>query len=597
MNANITLDDLYKEIREKENITLSSKRSFSHKKKTNGVSKRMSYGRIWFNLLLPDDFPLVDYPVTKNDLAKIIKEVSLKYDPDKCSEIIKNMQYHAFRLATIFPQSLKLDAFTLPEDIIKAKEKFQKNADKYDPVKFKEEAQKISKMIVSYMKKQKIPAQNIMEGGAGKDNPIAMWQALLVAKGYVMDIEGNVLGPIKTGITDGYGKVDYYNAAAEARGGFFYKSVLSHTPGYLSRKISMACAGIKISKIDDCKTNKYLEITITKDLKDKIIGRYYKNGSGLTKITLKNVDKIVGKKIKLRSPLYCKAKDGICSKCYGDLYKTLKTKEIGILAGGVINNVGIASMMKLRHKTSIVDIKKVDFIEDLKKLGSKITEFSPFLDIKKNEIYAKKLCTIIINREDYDDIPDMLIDAEDKYILPGIIEIIIGSEKKLDNTITLPFNYKVNLVKPSDLDVDGKIITLRYEPGELMIYAKYIENKIDPSVIDKLFEGRHKFLSTPETLLNSLREHLSTLDIVHLEVVISNMFRDKKDTTKPARLTDYKNYVIIGQKQIPFIDSWLSGLIFENINKSIENGLINKKTVQGNSIEQLYVKEFNKGSI
>jgi len=91
----------------------------------------------------------------------------------------------------------------------------------------------------------------------------------------------------------------------------------------------------------------------------------------------------------LRSPLYCKSENGICPTCYGNLYKTLDTINIGILAAGAINTVGINAMMKMRHKSSSIETKEVDFINMAKKAGVDIKTFDHVLDIKKNEIFAK----------------------------------------------------------------------------------------------------------------------------------------------------------------------------------------------------------------
>ena len=70
---------------------------------------------------------------------------------------------------------------------------------------------------------------------------------------------------------------------------------------------------------------KYFELNVTEDLADLLIGRYYIDGTKL--IQIENQKDIINKKIKLRSPLYCKAENGICPICYGDLYKKLKFKQ------------------------------------------------------------------------------------------------------------------------------------------------------------------------------------------------------------------------------------------------------------------------------
>ena len=68
-----TLDDCYNELK-KDSVTLESKYHFFYKNKTIYTT----LGRIWFNILLPDNYPeFVDKPVDKKELEKIIYTIWL----------------------------------------------------------------------------------------------------------------------------------------------------------------------------------------------------------------------------------------------------------------------------------------------------------------------------------------------------------------------------------------------------------------------------------------------------------------------------------------------------------------------------------------
>jgi hypothetical protein len=88
-----------------------------------------------------------------------------------------------------------------------------------------------------------------------------------------------------------------------------------------------------------------------------------------------------------------------------------------------------------------------------------------------------------------------------------------------------------------------------------------------------------------------LIDEMPGTDSCHLEITIGNLFRSEANLKIPARLNNYKDPVIVGVKKIPFIDSWLNGLAFENINKAIENGLVNEEDAIMNPIEKLLVRE------
>ena len=57
--GSVSLEEIYQKL--KDGQVLSTKISYSHPNKTNNISTRMSIGRTWLNILLPDDFHLVDY--------------------------------------------------------------------------------------------------------------------------------------------------------------------------------------------------------------------------------------------------------------------------------------------------------------------------------------------------------------------------------------------------------------------------------------------------------------------------------------------------------------------------------------------------------
>jgi len=406
-----------------------------------------------------------------------------------------------------------------------------------------------------------------------------------------MDIEGNLLGPITNSLNDGYGKIDYYHAGSEARKNFYMRSALTAHPGYLTTKMVKANAGLQIDqKITDCGTKKTFDLLITKDLANLVLLRNYVNQTGNIK-QIKTIDQVLDKKIKLRSPLYCKSENGICPTCYGDLYKTLNTINIGILAAGAINTVGINAMMKMRHKSSSIETKEVDFIEMAKKAGVDIKTFDNVLDIKKNEIFAKVPCSIIIDDQDYDDIS--LIDCGDKYQINGVLNIQYGDTPETIGFITLPYAIMVDCFKPTDISIDGHIITMNYEVGELMIRQDYYDDTFNERTVDRLFEGGAKYINNPETLVMTIHDKIVGIDLVHIETIVSNMFRDSEDLTIPARITDYRHFEIVGQKKLPYVISWLSGLTFENINRAIKVALLDGKEAKMDPLEKVVMEQYN----
>lgn len=351
-----------------------------------------------------------------------------------------------------------------------------------------------------------------------------------------------------------------------------------------------ANAGLKIDrKLNDCGSKRTFDLMVMANFAELLLQRNFVSQSGAIK-NITSVDQIIDKKIKLRSPLYCLSENGICPTCYGNLYKTLDTDNIGILAAGAINEIGINAMMKMRHKTSSVDTKEVDFVNMIKNVGIDIGQFDRILDIKKNEIYAKKQCSIVIDDSEHDDLS--LIDCGDKFQTIGVLTVQYGDAPEY-NFITLPFTIMLDLFKPVDITIDGHIINMTYEPGELMMRQEYYEDTFNERTVGRLFEGGAKYITNPEVLTMTIHNKLLVIDLVHIESVVSNMFRDKEDMTIPARLTNYKNPIIIGQKKLPFILSWLSALSFENMNRAIKIGLLEGKDANLDPIEKIVLEKYS----
>ena len=352
-----------------------------------------------------------------------------------------------------------------------------------------------------------------------------------------------------------------------------------------------ANAGLQIdTKKVDCGTKHTFNLAVTEDLAELLLQRNYLSQSGSIK-NITSIDQILDKKIKLRSPLYCTSENGICPTCYGNLYKTLNTINVGVLAGGAINAIGVNTMMKMRHKTSSINTKEVDFVEMIKKSGIDIKDFNFILDIKKNKISAKSQCSIIIDSSEYDDIS--LIDCGDKYQVVGILTLQYGEAPDNINFITLPFAIMLDCFKPANITIDGHIITMTYEPGETIIEQKYYDDTFNERTVDRLFEGGAKYITNPEVLTMTIHDKLAGIDLVHIETIVSNMFRDSEDLTSPARITDYRNVTVVGQKKLPYIISWLSALGFENINRAIKVGLIDGRDATLDPIEKIVMERYS----
>jgi hypothetical protein len=580
------VEKVYEKLKE-DNVNLSTKFSYNHTTKTENKAKQLSLGRIWFNCLLPDDFELINEKVDKPRLDNIFKQMYKKYSSEELAKYFNTIQKEAYKIATFEPRSMSIEMFTPSEEWLEKKRVFLEDANS-GKLPVGEKYNKVKNGLIDDLEKELqsegvkfIDALNAKSTGKMSKET---WKMLQVSKGVTADIEDNI-NMIHEGISDGYSIENYYKAASEARNGFYIKSTAVRDPGYLTRKVIMANANIKIDR-KDCKTKQLLEVYATPNKAKTLIGRYMINSKNEL-VLIENVDQIINQKIKIRSPFYCKSKIGICEICYGNLINKLENDNIGILAGGAINMENVNAMMKMRHKAEKVEIVEVNFIESVKKSTVNAIDLNRILDIKEKEIIAKEDISIVIDLKEYND--KNLVEYENKYVMPGLLTIQHGTENIA--FYSLPFNFDVNLYKTDNLQKRGKIIQINYVKGEKVLDKDKYMKKINPAVITKILDGVTKYTKDPRILLEMLIDEMPSTDSCHLELTISNLFRSEANLKIPARLNNYKDPVIVGVKQIPFVDSWLNGLAFENINKAIQGGLVNEEDAVMNPIEKVLVRE------
>ena len=85
----------------------------------------------------------------------------------------------------------------------------------------------------------------------------------------------------------------------------------------------------------DCGTKRTLDVKLTNTIKKDYMYRYIVTDNGsLVLLTPENMDKYVGKTVKMRSPMMCVG-EKICNHCAGDLFYKLGIKNAGLTASRV----------------------------------------------------------------------------------------------------------------------------------------------------------------------------------------------------------------------------------------------------------------------
>lgn len=332
---------------------------FSSKERKNIFKNvEMNDGEIEFNMQLPETYRGITGTVEKNRLMKILNDIKDNYTPEETIEMLDNIKRTGFKYATMFGCTLSLDDMFIEHaketrDAIFSKEHIR---DQLVAISDTE--------LINNLKAEFKYSYLIESGARGSWDQV---KQLILSRGFISNFDGEILPmPIKHSLIEGLTPEEFFFSTYGCRKGLLDVALNTGTSGYLSRKLIFTCANLQIDlDLDDCGTEDLLKINIKTDRKARmLIKRYYKNDNNvLEQITRDNYKNLIGKEIEIRSPILCQ-NPKICKKCYGDLYQTINSRFIGILAAQTLGESGTQLVLRTFHTSGSAIIKGEQDQED-----------------------------------------------------------------------------------------------------------------------------------------------------------------------------------------------------------------------------------------
>ena len=227
---------------------------------------------------------------------------------------------------------------------------------------------------------------NAMEANFTEDNPIYMMatsgargnikqiRQLAAMRGLMADTAGRTIEiPIRSCFREGMDVLEYFVSAHGARKGLVDTALRTADSGYLTRRLVDVSQEI-IVREDDCGTTDGMWVSDIKNgneliegLAERLTGRFAaeditnpETGEVIiarnTLITEKMADEVVKAgvtKAKIRTLLTCRAKRGVCAKCYGNDLAGRQVvnigEAVGIIAAQSIGEPGTQLTMRTFH--------------------------------------------------------------------------------------------------------------------------------------------------------------------------------------------------------------------------------------------------------
>ncbi len=179
--------------------------------------------------------------------------------------------------------------------------------------------------------------------------------------------------PIKANFREGLSVLEYFSSTHGARKGLADTALKTADSGYLTRKLADVAQNVIVA-FDDCGTINgitkeavYKGEEVAIPLRESIVGRVARDGIRnpvsdmlivaeneiITKKVAAQIEDLGLDKIRIRSPLTCEARRGICAKCYGTDMSTGRFVEegmaVGIIAAQSIGEPGTQLTMRTFH--------------------------------------------------------------------------------------------------------------------------------------------------------------------------------------------------------------------------------------------------------
>ena len=396
-------------------VSLHAKIKIRREMEVNGEMVRglvdTTVGRIIFNRPIPQDLGYVDrskpenllkfeidFLVGKKQLGKIIEKCIKAHGTAITSEVLDNIKAQGYKYSTIGAITVAVCDATIPPQkkqiLADAEAEIDEIASEFSEGLLSEEER--SSAVLKTWEQATNDVTTALQKGLDRNNPIFMMadsgargsmsqiRQLAGMRGLIANTSGKVIEiPIRANYREGLNILEYFISSRGARKGLADTALRTADSGYLTRRLVDVSQDVIIRE-DDCGATDGLEVFDIKEgsesiesMHERLIGRYLvedfvdeETGEVLVSkdkmMDDNDADIIVGRgveTIKIRSILNCRAKHGVCKKCYGsDLANGQPVtvgEAVGIIAAQSIGEPGTQQTMRTFHTGGVASAEDI----------------------------------------------------------------------------------------------------------------------------------------------------------------------------------------------------------------------------------------------
>src|SRR5438309_9897348 len=347
-------------------------------------------GRVLFNYVLPDDLRFVNKVLDRGAIRDIVVAVFEKHGNEVTAEVVDRIKRIGFSAATHAGVSISIDDVTVPAIKAVAIAETEKKVNEIDrqfsrgliteeeryeqTVKHWTETTEtvVSAMMDSLDKRGSV---YMMATSGARGNPRQMGQ-IGGMRGLIADPQGRIIDlPIRSNFREGLSVLEYFISTHGGRKGLADTAIRTADSGYLTRRLVDVAQDV-IVRLEDCGDEDGIfinadEVGAVEPFADRLFGRLVaqdikepktdriiaKRGDSIDLVLASTIADSGVRRARVRSPLGCHAKHGICRACYGRSLASGKLVEVGeavgIIAAQSIGEPGTQLTMRTFHTGGI----------------------------------------------------------------------------------------------------------------------------------------------------------------------------------------------------------------------------------------------------
>ena len=363
--------------------------------KLNGVLTKTTYGRLWFNQILPKEFPFLNEAMagskSVNDLIVKSLEIAGRLKTVRLIDSLKDIGFAGFTLSGLSLSMADCGNLKEKEELIhQANTQVAEIEENYKNGLISNDEKKRLSQAVWMEKTEEIaektwatldidsPIRIISAAGIKRASKDQIKQ-LSGMRGLMVDPTGKIVQlPTKSNFREGLSVFEYVTGARGTRKGLADTALKTADAGYLTRRLVDA-AHISIIKTDDCHTEKFITIDANEKGRERYFTRRILGRVLATDIVDSKTKKVLIEKgtllnneevaliekheicvVNIRSPLACNAETGLCQKCYGWDLSTRRLVQVGVPVGVIaaqsIGEPGTQLTLRTKHTGGVVGV-------------------------------------------------------------------------------------------------------------------------------------------------------------------------------------------------------------------------------------------------